>query len=84
MLETCTGTCCKVLTTGLLRVELAPEEHQLYSDVCKYKHPIQTDSKFGPYFRIYNNHSTIIYVENWHKKYKCHLKYINSLCNGTN
>lgn len=27
---------CKVLTTGLLWVELAPEEHQLHSDVCKY------------------------------------------------
>lgn len=33
-----------VLTTGLLRVELAPEEHQLYSDVCKYKQSIQTDA----------------------------------------
>lgn len=42
---------CNVLTTELLRVELAPEEHQLYSDVCEYKHPIQTDLKLGPYFR---------------------------------
>lgn len=25
---------CKVLTTGLLRVELAPEEYQLYSEGC--------------------------------------------------
>lgn len=25
---------CEVLTTGLLRVELAPEEYQLYSEGC--------------------------------------------------
>lgn len=40
-----------VLTTGLLRVELAPEEHQLYSDVCEYKHPTKIDLKMGPNYR---------------------------------
>lgn len=29
-----TGGGFKVLTTGLLRVELAPEEYQLYSEGC--------------------------------------------------
>lgn len=29
------GSGFKVLTTGLLRVELAPEEYQLYSEGCR-------------------------------------------------
>lgn len=31
------GGGCTVLTTGLLRVELAPEEYQLYSEGCGWR-----------------------------------------------
>lgn len=32
----------KVLTTGLLRVELAPEEYQLYSEGCGWEEEDRT------------------------------------------
>lgn len=39
--------CCgfKVLTTGLLRVELAPEEYQLYSEGCGWGEEDRTEDQ---------------------------------------